>query len=164
MIIGLLQFIFWCFTNFLSVWQTVNPWDHIVQIQITNTSTFVCPSIMGLIDIAFPKVLPNFNWKNDWKSMNHNSSHYDAIMTGIMIQQWITTVVEESIIHQWRNHFFMNCIVLSFKNTRISGPYGPWNSSPCRGLPRFARKNVRSAHIPYSYHHHKKNVCPPLCV
>ena len=49
--------------------------------------------------------------------------------------------------------------------TRISGPYGPWNSSPCRGLPRFARKNVRSAHIPYSYHHHKKNVCPPpLCV
>ena len=42
---------------------------------------------MGLIDIAFPKVLPHFNLKNDWKSINHNSGHYDAIMTGIMIQQ-----------------------------------------------------------------------------
>ena len=27
------------------------------------------------------------------------------------------------------------------------------NSSPCRGLSRFARENVRSAHILYDYHH-----------
>ena len=46
-------------------------------------------------------------------------------------------------------------------NTRIPGPYGPGNSSPCRGLPRFARKNVRFAHILYHHHDNRKMFVPP---
>ena len=46
-------------------------------------------------------------------------------------------------------------------DTKISGPYSPRNSNPCRRLPCFARKNVCFLHIHYHHDHH---VCPPLLV
>ena len=44
----------------------------------------------------------------------------------------------------------------------FQGPTGPEILAPAGGLPRFARKNVRFAHILYHYLHHKKMFVPPL--
>ena len=46
------------------------------------------------------------------------------------------------------------------KVLEFQGPTGPEILAPAGGLPRFARKNVRFAHILYHYLD-LENVCPP---